>query len=57
MLKRPYRCEPYSEKVNELAEEIMDVLLKSGATYSEADDALGAAQEKLSDETRPIKSI
>lgn len=58
MLKRDYyRERSCSEKTKELAEEILGVLLKSGATYSEADDALGLAQEKLSDETMPVKTL
>lgn len=48
-MRQSYRTEPFSEKITGMGEKIVDLLVGSGATHKEANEALEAAQEMLSE--------
>lgn len=48
-MRQSYRTEPFSEEVKSMGEKIVDLLASSGATHKEANEALEAAQEMLSE--------
>lgn len=47
-MKYSYNAEPLTEKVKSLSEGIVDLLVSSGTTYKEANEAMEAAQDLLS---------
>ena len=54
-MRRSYHTGPWPEKIQQLAGEITELLIRSSVTYQEASDALEAALEMLLN-TRPISS-
>lgn len=53
-MRNAYRSGDISPKAKELGYKILDVLLASGKTYKELEDALEAAQLALVSQTRPV---
>lgn len=53
-MREAYRVDPYGVLSTDLAEKILNVLVSSGATYREADDALSCAQKLLAERTMPV---
>lgn len=55
-MKASYRPPEHNEEVNALAEKVLGLLVTSGVTYQQADDALTVAQEMLATKTTPVIS-
>lgn len=53
-MRSAYRSSDISPEAKELGYKILDVLLASGKTYEELEDALEAAQLALVSQTRPV---